>query len=125
MFLVRKYIMMLCLILLLPISFAQANTDQYGSKFDDTMPLKPVSYVHKTDNVGGQILSLKGQISSQCQGDACWFVLKDDTGEVLIDLKPYDFRTPLGLVGKNVKLNGRVNTAGEKIQIDAISVIVE
>ena len=123
--LARRCITVLWVVLLLPISFSVANAIQYGAKYDETLPLKTIGYVLETDNINGEILALKGLMSSQCQGDACWFVLKDNTGEVLVDLKPYDFRTPIGLVGKNVKLNGRVNTEGGKTQVDAISVIVE
>ncbi len=123
--LTMKWIIIFSLVFLTPIGFAHANTNQYGSKYDDKLPLKPISYLYQTSNIDGEIFSFQGIITSQCQGDACWFKLKDDTGEVLVDLKPYDFRVPLGIVGKNVKLNGRANTLGAEIQIDAISIIVE
>ncbi len=43
--LIKKYIMIFSLFLLFPISFTEANTKQYGSKYDDTIPLKPISYI--------------------------------------------------------------------------------
>ncbi len=43
---------------------------------------------------------------------------------VLIDLKPYDFRLPSEAVGRKVKLNGRVNITGAKKKVDAISVVI-
>jgi uncharacterized protein YdeI (BOF family) len=63
-------------------------------------------------------------MTAQCKGDGCWFMLKDSTGEVLVDLKPYDFRTPLGIVGTKIKLNGRVNTEDSEVKVDAISIII-
>ena len=122
---ITKLIMILTLVLLTPIGFVNANTNQYGSKYDEKLPLKSISYLFETADINRKVYSFQGVITSQCQGDACWFKLKDSTGEVLVDLKPYDFRVPLGLVGKNVKMNGRANTLGEGIQIDAISIIVE
>ena len=122
--LIKIYLVIFSLFLLIPISFSEANTDQYGSEYDDTIPVKPISYIFESADINGKTLSLQGIVSAQCEGDACWFKLKDNTGEVLVDLKPYDFRTPLGIAGKKVKLNGRVNTNDGKIKVDAISVII-
>ena len=122
--LIKKYIMIFSLFFLIPISFSEANTNQYGSKYDDTIPLKPISYLFEAEDINGKIFSFQGTITAQCKGDGCWFTLKDDTHEVLVDLKPYDFRTPLGIVGSKVKLNGRVNTNDGKVKVDAISIIV-
>ena len=122
--LIKKYIMIFSLFLLFPISFSEANTNQYGSKFDDTIPLKQISYIFESADINGKIFSFQGIMTAQCEGDGCWFMLKDSTGEVLVDLKPYDFRTPLGIVGTKVKLNGRVNTEVSKVKVDAISIII-
>lgn len=122
--LIKKYIIIFGLFLLFPVSFSEASTNQYGAKFDDTIPLKPVSYIFESTGINGKIFSFQGIITSQCKADGCWFKLKDNTREVLVDLKPYDFRTPMGIVGREVKLNGRVNTKGGKVQVDAISIII-
>ena len=122
--LIKKYIMIFSLFLLFPISLTEANNNQYGSVYDDTIPLKPISYIFESSDINGKILSFQGIITAQCKGDGCWFKLKDNTGEVLVDLKPYDFRTPLGIVGRKVKLNGRVDTKGGKVKVDAITVII-
>lgn len=120
----KQFTLILWLFFLLPISSYSANSNQYGAAYDDTLPLKPISYVLESAEATEEIFSLKGEVSAQCQGDACWFMVKDDTGDVLVDLKPYDFRTPLGIVGKKVKLNGRAHTQEGKIQVNAISVII-
>ena len=122
--LIKKYIMIFSLFLLFPISFSEANTNQYGSKFDDTIPLKPISHIFDSADINGKIFSFQGTMTAQCKGDGCWFMLKDSTGEVLVDLKPYDFRTPLGIVGTKIKLNGRVNTEDSEVKVDAISIII-
>ena len=122
--LIKKYIMIFSLFLLFPISFTEAKTNQYGSEFDDTKPLKPISYIFESADINGKIFTFQGIMTAQCKGDGCWFMLKDSTGEVLVDLKPYDFRTPLGIVGTKVRLNGRVNTEDSNVKVDAISIII-
>ena len=122
--LIKKFILVFSLFLLFPISFTEANTNQYGSKFDDAIPLKTISYIFETADINGKVFSFQGRITAQCKGDGCWFKLKDDTSEVLVDLKPYDFRTPLEIVGRKVKLNGRVNTENGKVKVDAISIVI-
>ena len=122
--LVKKYIMLFSLFLLFPINFTEANTNQYGAKFNDTVPLKSISYLLESEEINGKIFSFQGKIIAQCKGDGCWFMLKDNTSEVMVDLKPYDFRTPMGIVGRKIKLNGRVNTEKGKVKVDAISIII-
>jgi uncharacterized protein YdeI (BOF family) len=116
--------MIFSLFLLFPISFTEAKTNQFGSEFDDTIPLKPISYIFESADINGEIFSFQGIMTAQCKGDGCWFMLKDSTGEVLVDLKPYDFRTPLEIVGTKVKLNGRVNTENSNVKLDAISLVI-
>jgi hypothetical protein len=107
--LIKKYIMIFSLFLLFPISFSEANTNQYGSKFDDTIPLKPISHIFESADINGKIFSFQGTMTAQCKGDGCWFMLKDSTGEV---------------VGTKIKLNGRVNTEDSEVKVDAISIII-
>jgi len=120
----KKCIVILSLIIILPLGFIEANTNQYGATYDDTIPIRSISFILDAKGIHGKILSFKGEISAQCKGDGCWFKLKDGTGEILVDLKPYDFRTPLEIVGRKVKLNGKVNKNVGKIKVDAISVIL-
>lgn len=101
-----------------------AETNQYGSTFNDTISLKPISIIFDSADIDGNVLSFQGAITAVCKNDGCWFKFKDDSGEVLVDLKPYDFRLPEEIVGREVKLNGRVNTKGGKTKVDAISVII-
>lgn len=121
---IKKYIVILGLLIFFPISSLEANNNQYGSQYDDTIPLKPISFIFESEGIDGKIFSFQGVITAQCKDDGCWFKIKDNTREVLVDLKPFDFRTPLEIVGRKVKLNGRVNNKNGNINVDAISVIV-
>ena len=119
----KKFIMILSLIILFPISSIDAKTNQYGSQYDDKIPLKPIGYIFESENIDGKILSFQGTITALCKNDGCWFKLKDNAHEILVDLKPFDFRTHKEIVGKKVKINGKVNTKNGKTKIDAISVV--
>ncbi len=120
----KKYLMILTLIMFLPVYFAEASSNQYGSQYDDTLLLKPIRFIFETAGIGGKVFSFRGRISAQCKSDGCWFKLKDDTNEVLVDLKPYDFRIPSDISGTTIKLNGKVNKQNGKVKLDAISVVV-
>ena len=122
---IRNIILFVCLALLLFSASVTANTNQFGANFDTNLPVEAISQViEQKEKLTGQALTLRGEIIAQCQGDACWFTIKDDTGEILIDLNRYDFRVPLGIVGKKVELNGKVNTETKDPRIDATSVVV-
>ncbi len=121
---IKKCLILLSLFVLFSMNSIEAKSNQYGSQYDDTIPLQPISFIFESIDVNGKILSIQGEITAQCKNNGCWFKLKDGTGEVLVDLKPNDLKTPLGIVGKKVKLNGQVNTKDDKIKVDAISVIV-
>ncbi len=119
----KRFIIIFSLIILLPISSINAKTNQYGSQYDAAIPLKPISYIFESEDIDGKILSFQGTITALCKSDGCWFKLKDNVHEILVDLKPFDFRTHKEIVGKKVKLNGKVSTKNGKIKIDAISVV--
>ena len=121
---IQKYIKILSLIIFFPIYALGANTNEFGSPYDNTIPLKPISFIYDATDIDGQILSFQGVVTAQCKNDGCWLKIMDNTSEVLVDFKPYDFRPPLKIVGKKVKLNGRVNTKNDKAKVDAISVIL-
>ncbi len=122
----KKYILALGLFIIFPISFVEADNNQYGAPYDDSIPLKSINYIFDSADIDGKIFSFQGIITSQCKGDGCWFKLKDSSREIMVDLKPYDInpRPPLNIVGKRVKLNGKVNSKGSNVQIEAISIVV-
>ena len=121
---IKKYILVLGLLIIFPISSVEANNNQYGSPYDDSIPLKPINLIFESSDMDGKVFSFQGVITSQCKADGCWFKLKDSTREIMVDLKPYDFRPSLDIVGKRVKLNGKVNSKEGNVKIDAFSVVV-
>lgn len=121
---IKKYLSIFCLIVLFPLGSIEANNHQYGAPYDDTLPLKPIGFIFESADIDGQMLAFQGEITAQCKSDGCWFKLKDNTSEVLVDLNPYNFRIPYEIVGRKVKLNGQVNTKNGKVKVDARSVII-
>jgi uncharacterized protein YdeI (BOF family) len=120
-----RIIVALFLISFLLISPFYAFAEQYGAPFDEKYPLKPISYIFKNKDSDGKIYTFEGEITAQCKNDGCWFKLRDDTGEVLIDLKPYNFRLPTNMEGKKVKLNGKIDRSKKNVKVEALSVLMK
>lgn len=99
-----------------------AMADQYGETYDEQLPSKKINTILNDPGAIGKKYSFQGTVSAQCKADGCWFKLRDDTGEILVDLKPYNFRLPPDIVGKKVKLNGIVNSSKNGLKVDAVSV---
>jgi hypothetical protein len=62
----------------------------------------------------GKAVAIEGEIVKECPSRGCWFVLDDETGSLLVDIKPNNFTIPLELVGSKAKVYGNVTAVGEK-----------
>lgn len=97
-----------------------AFANVYGGPFDESVTTSNVSSLSPDKN--GQTVTLEGVISALCKGDGCWLNLKDDTGEVMVDLKPYNFRIPKDSSGKKARIQGQVKAGEQRLSVDAISI---
>jgi uncharacterized protein YdeI (BOF family) len=63
----------------------------------------------------GKAVEVEGNITQECPGRGCWFILDDGTGSILVDLKPNNFTMPMNLDGSWAKVYGNVSAvAGKK-----------
>ena len=97
-----------------------ASADVYGSPFDESIAISKVGSL--STEMSGQTITLEGSITSLCKGNGCWLNLKDDTGEVMVDLKPYDFRIPKDSLGRDAQVQGKVKVNNLGPSVDAISI---
>ncbi len=97
-----------------------ASAEVYGGPFDNSVATIKVDSI--TPDKNGQAVILEGVISALCQGDGCWLSLKDDTGDVMVDLKPYDFRIPMDSTGKKARIYGEIQTGARGALVAAISI---
>jgi uncharacterized protein YdeI (BOF family) len=76
-----------------------------------------------SDEKIGQTLAVEGEIVQQCPASGCWFRLKDDAGEVFIDLAPAKLRLTDKRVGQHAKVTGRVAKEGGQLRLEAQHVV--
>lgn len=119
---IQKQIVIAVSIMMLVGLSINAYANVYGGHFDESVTTSKVSSL--TSDKNGQTVTLEGVISALCKGDGCWLNLKDDTGEVMVDLKPYDFRIPKDSSGKKAQIQGKVKASDQRVSVDAISIKV-
>lgn len=94
--------------------FGCGKTERYGENISKDAPLVKVKDIHLDPALEGKAVNLKGKILSQCLSLGCWFILRDDTGTIPIDLAPSDLSiTTKNQVGRNVKVTGIVEKNGD------------
>jgi uncharacterized protein YdeI (BOF family) len=115
----KQIVIVVSIMILIGLSI-NAYANVYGGQFDESISIDSVRSLNSEKN--GQTVTLEGVISAICKGDGCWLNLKDDTGEVMVDLKPYDFRIPKGSSGKKARIQGKVKASDQRVSVDAISI---
>ena len=98
--------------------------EKYGSGVDTSAQTVKVKDVFLQKNLLGQKVTLEGKIVSQCQSNGCWFFLKDDTGQVYIDMATNKFSLP-SMPNKQVAASGTVARAQNNIVLIATGVEVK
>ncbi len=94
-------------------SYGKDNT---GSGDGATLAAITVADILKQpDMYSNQTVQVKGKIVSEC-GSGCWFFLKDDTGQIYVDLAPSNLAIPQK-VGSNVTVQGKVTQKGSDIYL--------
>lgn len=72
-----------------------------------------------TDDLVGKSLAVEGEIVQQCPSTGCWFRVKDETGELFIDLNPAGLRLKNKRVGEQARVTGRVAKVGKQFRLEA------
>jgi uncharacterized protein YdeI (BOF family) len=100
------------------------GSEKYGSGVDTSAQTVKVKDVFLQKNLLGQKVTLEGKIVSQCQSNGCWFFLKDETGQVYIDMATNKFSLP-SMPNKQVASSGTVARAQNNIVLIATGVEVK
>lgn len=98
--------------------------EKYGAGVDTGLPVVQVRDVFLQQDLLGQKVTLEGRIVSQCTSNGCWFYLKDDTGQIFIDLSRNGFELP-SLPNRRVKASGTVARAQQAFLLIATGVEVQ
>lgn len=98
---------------------AGCSGEKYGAGIDPDAPMVTVSDVYLDNSLLNQVVNLEGTIISQCGSpDKCWYFMEDETGRILINLKPAKFVLPAA-IGKTAKVTGTVQGGRDGYQIIA------
>jgi uncharacterized protein YdeI (BOF family) len=110
--------------LIIPLVLAGCGGEKYGSGVDSSAKKVKVKDTFLQKNLLGQKVTLEGKIVSQCQSNGCWFFLKDDTGQIYIDMATNKFSLP-SMPNKQVAASGTVAKSQKNIVLVATGVEVK
>ena len=71
------------------------------------------------DDAIGRTLAVDGEIVKQCPAAGCWFIVKDATGEVFVDLNPAKVHLERTRTGQRAHVTGRVVKQGGQYRLEA------
>ena len=92
--------------------------ETYGSQLSQTKVTAVAEILKQPDQFVGKVVQVEGKIIQECPAGG-WFMLKDDTGLIFVDLHPSDIAIPQA-VNHHVSAQGKV-----KKDYDQVSVVGE
>lgn len=110
-------------VLLVTFALAGCSAERYGAGIDKGIAHIKVKDIILDRSYVGKTVTLEGSIASQCGSNGCWFVLRDDTGQVFVNLAPNNMTIPPRM-NKLAKVTGTVYPVQGELQIIASGVEV-
>lgn len=98
-----NYLILLCL----PCLLVACRSEKFGAGVNSTAPQVQVEDVFLKPELMGKTVTVQGTIDSQCQSNGCWFIIKDATGQLYIDLSQNNLTLP-ARTGMKAKASGIV-----------------
>lgn len=72
-----------------------------------------------TEDRVGQTVAVEARVDQQCPARGCWLRLKDDAGDVMVDLAPNKLELSEDRVGQRAKVTGEVVKKGGRLWLKA------
>jgi len=94
----------------------------YGKPLTETKATAVAELFKNPDNFAGKTVRLEGKIVQECPAGG-WFMLKDDTGVILVDLHPAQIAIPQAVnhyvttQGKVKKEYSQISVVGEGVEL--------
>jgi hypothetical protein len=82
--------------------------ENFGKPF--SLKSKPLTLTQAIKSPSKNPVLLKAKVGKVCKKKGCWMSLENKTGEVRVTFENYGFFVPISLVGKNVLLEGILNS---------------
>ncbi|MEI8349557.1 MAG: hypothetical protein WCI77_05345 [Candidatus Omnitrophota bacterium] len=113
----KKTIFILVLVsvfsLLFVLSGCGPNPGIYGKPLTETKATAIASVLKAPDKFIGHVIRLEGKIIQECPAGG-WFMLKDDTGVIFVDLHPSEIAIPQA-VNHRVAVQGKVKNDSSQV----------
>ena len=98
------------------VSLVQARSEQsFGGKFGKHPKVRLADLMANYGQYGGKLVIFEGHPRKVCKKTGCWMVVQEGGSQVRTLFKDYGFSVPPGILGKKVRLQGRM----EKKKISA------
>lgn len=102
-----------------PSGGAAAATDRTAAQDPASEKVPAVCTGCVTEERLGQTVAVKAVVAHQCPARGCWFRMKDDAGEVMVDLGPGKLELAEDRVGQTANVTGKVVRKGGKLWLEA------
>jgi len=87
----------------------------YGSQLSQTKVTAVAEILKQPDQFAGMAVRLEGKIVQECPAGG-WFMLKDDTGVIFVNLHPSEIAIPQA-IGRSVAAQGKVKNEYNQISV--------
>ena len=87
----------------------------YGTQLTQTKTTSVAEILKQPDQFAGKAVRLEGKIVQECPAGG-WFMLKDNTGVIFVNLHPTEIAIPQA-VGSNVAAEGKVKKEDNQISV--------
>ena len=87
----------------------------YGSQLSQTKATSVVEILKQPNQLVGKVVRVEGKIVQECPAGG-WFMLKDNTGVIFVNLHPTEIAIPQ-VVGSNVVAEGKVKKENNQVSI--------
>ena len=115
----KKILFVFGLILVISIWFTVYGCAQkpqtYGSQLTQTKVTAAAEIFKQPDQFAGKAVRLEGKIVQECPAGG-WFMLKDNSGVIFVNLHPSEIAIPQA-VGRSVVAQGKVQKENNQISI--------
>lgn len=121
----KKFFLLKCVVLLFLLLVAGCGGEKHGAGIDPNAPKVTVRDVFFDRSLYNTLVNLEGTILSQCGSpDKCWYFMEDDTGRILVDMRPAGFALPAA-IGKTARVTGTIKSGrdGYKILAQGVEIL--
>jgi len=94
-------------LIILALLLGACGKEKFGAGIDPSAPQVTVQDILLQPQLMDKKVTVQGTVYTQCESNGCWFVLKDDTAQIYIDLSTNNFQLP-PMPGRKVKATGTV-----------------